>query len=186
MSRISGLTCRLRSYLTERLGRLNTTLADLGRRLRATVASRVAENVAGIVREAVEIALAGPTVDPLPPRMTYGNSPIPWDDSDDEVPRFPSTPQEDLFGGSHLGPSAEDDDLEPTAAAPFRPSATQLLRTALSTALQASAWCLRRRKPTPLLTALAVGISAGAVALFGSPLLAAGAATLGSLLALAD
>ena len=38
MSRITGLTSRLRRYLAERLERLNATLADLACRLRATVA----------------------------------------------------------------------------------------------------------------------------------------------------
>ena len=62
-------------------------------------------------------------------------------------------------------------------------STSPQVRAALALGLQASAWVCRRRQAS-LLTVLAVGVSAGTLALLGGPLLTAGTATLRSLLSL--
>jgi len=211
MTRIAGMTRRLRRYLAERLARLNARLADLASRLRATVAARVADNVAGVVKEAVEHALSAPPEpesrrmayrpparsweDDEPPYGTpssgYRGPRRSWDDPDDGDDPYGPTEREDLFGGYRPEPYADDgyeEEAEP-APQPVRPPnllASPRLRVALATGLQAGAWVLRRRRgPGVLLAALAVGATAGVVALFGGPVLAAGAATLAPLLALA-
>src|SRR5262249_62232078 len=71
MTRVAALTRPLRRYLTRQLDRLNAALSDLAARLRAAAATRVADNVAAVVREPVEEALAGPTASHPPPRPTH-------------------------------------------------------------------------------------------------------------------
>src|SRR5579872_1500049 len=99
MSRFGTLASRLRRYLSERLGRLNVVLSDLGRRVRSTLAARLGDNVAGLVQDAVEVALASPP--PEPPRVSYRQEPYSWRDRDDEPQPYRHGGQEDLFGG-HL------------------------------------------------------------------------------------
>src|SRR5262249_61197194 len=83
MTRVAALTRPLRCYLTRQLDRLNAALSDLAGRLRAAAASRVADNVAAVVRAAVEEALAGPSTSTYPPpRPAYHDPTRPWDDRD--------------------------------------------------------------------------------------------------------
>jgi hypothetical protein len=221
MSRLAGMTRRLCRYLAQRLGRLNALLSDLTCRLRAAVAFRVADNVAGVVREAVEDLLADTMAPYQPPASASHNPMRRWDDADDgprfassiragpfspssprwadddEPRRFPPLSRRDLFGGDSDEPD-DDHDHEPIddedadggavgaqpASDPPALSRPPQLHAALALGLQAGAWYLCRRQQGSLLTALAVGASAGAVALLGGPLVTAGTATLGSLLAL--
>jgi hypothetical protein len=87
MTRVAALSRRLRRCLTERLTQLNTALTDLTARLRSAAATRFADHVAAVVREAVEEALAGPTVSSTPPRPAYHDPTRRWADRDD-WPRY--------------------------------------------------------------------------------------------------
>ena len=83
MTRVAAPTRPLRRYLTRQLDRLNAALSDLAGRLRAAAASRVADNVAAVVREAVEEALADTTA-PYPPQRPAFHGPTRrWPDADD-------------------------------------------------------------------------------------------------------
>ena len=84
MTRVAALSRPLRRYLTRQLDRLNAALADLAARLRTAAATRIADNVAVVVRAAVEEALAGPAASTYPPpRRAYHDPTRPWDDRDD-------------------------------------------------------------------------------------------------------
>ena len=103
MFRISGLTCRLSSFLADKLRRLHTSMSDLGQRLRATIATRVADDLAMLVQEVVETALAAR--DPEPLRMTYRSSPTSRQRSDDYLrSSYQAESGDDLFGGYPSGP----------------------------------------------------------------------------------
>jgi len=82
MTRVAALTRPLRRYLTERLGRLNAVLSDLSGRLRTAVAARVAEGVAGVVREAVEDAFGDTAAAFVSPRPAYHDPTRRWADDD--------------------------------------------------------------------------------------------------------
>jgi hypothetical protein len=186
MSRLSGLTSRLRRYLADRLARLQVTLADLGRRLRATLASRIADYVTGVVRDVVEAALAEPAHEPRPPRLRYRYLSPSWSDSDDEASPYQPRAQENLFGGYPRDPDEDEaDEPEPMPAVPQDSRTPPCLPAALAVGLQAGAFCLRRRGAGSVWTALGVGLSASLVAFFGGAFLADCAVTLGSVLALA-
>jgi hypothetical protein len=219
MTRVAALTRPLRRSLAERLGRLNAALSDLAARLRTAAATRIADNVAAIIRESVEEALAGPTVSYPPPRLAYHDPAGRWDDRDDGPRYFPSTragldgpwpphwaDEEDerrlppmrgtgLFARDPYEPNNDDEpDVDFEEADGNEPEATPVsvrsspstprLHAALVLGLQASAWWLGRRRRTSLLMALAIGASAGTLALFASPLLDAGICILRSLLSL--
>jgi hypothetical protein len=174
MALISGLSCRLRSYLVERLGQLNTTLSDMSQRVRTTIATHVAGNIAGVVQDLVESTITPP----VSPRMRFFDS-ASWRARDESMRSSPRMdPRSELFGYQD---EPDQEDYEPQPPAPRQ---QPRLRMALVTGLRAGTWCLCRRNSGSFLTALAIGISAGAMALFGGPMLAAGAATVCSLLAL--
>jgi hypothetical protein len=159
-------------------------MSELSRRLRATIASRVANDMAILVQEVVETALAAR--DPEPLRMTYRSSPLSRQRSDDyPQSSYQAGSRNDLFGG--YSPESDPDEEETLDPQPIRTAPAiepSRLRAALVTGLRAGAWYLGPRRAGSLLAALAIGVSAGAVALFGGPVLAAGAATVCSLLAL--
>jgi hypothetical protein len=130
-------------------------------------------------------ARAGPDA-PWPPR---------WADEEDDR-RFPPSRGTSLISGDPYEPThddhepdadCEEDDGEPDPSS-VRPSPSMppRVQAALVLGLQAGAWWLRRRRRTSLLAALAVGATAGTLALFASPLLDAGVGTLRSLLSLTD
>lgn len=183
---IRGLERRLSRYLAAKLGGLNTTLSDLGQHLRAAIVSRVADHLARVVQEAIEASLAEPDPDPMPSRMTFRNTLDPRQQPDDPSPSsYQSGLRGNLFGGYHDEADLDDEEaLEPQPILPVPSIQQPRLRVAVITGLRASVWCLGRRGSGSLLTALAIGLSASAVALFGGPMLAAGAATVCSLLAL--
>jgi hypothetical protein len=209
MTRVVAFSRRLCRYLTERLGRLNAALTDLTARLRCAAVTRIADNVAAVVREAVEEALAGPTASTyLPPRSAYHEPtsrwgdrsdpprdlpsaragpeapwPPPWADEEDDC-RLPPARGTGLFSGDPYEPDEDVPDAEDTDEGEPCPPTPPRLPAALVLGLQASAWWLGRRRRTSLLAALAVGASAGTLVLFGGPLLDAGVGTLRALLSL--
>ena len=91
MTRVAARARPLRGYLTDRLGRLNAALSDLAGRLRSVASSRVAENVADLIREAVEEVLAGTTVSYRPARPAHDDPTRCWKDYCDEPRYAPST-----------------------------------------------------------------------------------------------
>jgi hypothetical protein len=132
----------------------------------------------------VPSARAGADV-PWPPR---------WADEEDER-SFPPARGTGMFARDPYEPGydddpdadSEDDEGDPTtapASARSSPSTPPRLRAALVLGLQAGAWWLGRRRRTSLLAALAVGTTAGTLALFAGPLLDAGVGTLRALLSL--
>ena len=177
MSLISGLSCRLRRYLVARLGQMNMTISDMSQRLAPTIANHVAGNIAGVVQDLVESTITPP----VSPRTRFLDS-APWCAREESMPYSPRMDSRGELFDYQDEPDEEDNEPQSvhTGPTPRQPR----LRMALVAGLRAGTWCLCRRNSGSFITALAIGISAGAMAFFGGPMLAAGAATVCSLLAL--
>jgi hypothetical protein len=154
--------------LRERLTRLHDNLQALGERLKASIASVVADAVAEAVRDAVRRLLGErrePVIDHFhDPRDHFNDRDDRWDDGWGEDRRW-----------------ADEDDYHARETPTTRTRAGQRWRSALSAALQACLWFLRRQpRRRPVLTTVCVTLAAGVTAFVAGPALAAVSGVLAS------
>ena len=151
--------------LARRLDQLCETLEGLSARLRSTIANAIGETIGGFVHDSALRLL-----DDLTERLPDGAPPpsarslrdtlvkLAGEDYEPNRPGFWADEQDT----SRPEPKTE---CEPVSSAPER------LPTALSTGLQAAAWCLRRWSGKGrMLTTFAVGLLAAGVAYIGGPI----------------
>jgi hypothetical protein len=192
MSSVSLLTRPVRRYLLERLERLHDALSRLGQRLREGLASVIGEHVGETVREAVHAALDRRLPDSrrldTQPQVPSYRDPS-YREPAYRQPSYPGYREDaetwDRDYGGHESAGLWND--RPVTVPPSPPPAPPKSRwwPLLPAALEAVRWWLHRglfRKPT--LTVLAVGATAGFIALVGGPLAVALAAAVGTALTL--
>ena len=157
--------------LADRLERLDDNLRTLGERLKASIASVVGDAIADAARDAVR-GLLGSKEAPADPYRDHRDRRAPdyYHDGDDD----PWAEEDHRW---------EEEDFTPTREAPaMRQGAGRRWRNAMSAAVQAALWFLRRQpRRRPVLTTLAVTLAAGVTGFVAGPALAAGAGVLASL-----
>lgn len=179
-----------RLTLRERLQRLNDSLADLGRRLRESIANVIGSAVADAAGDAVRMLLDEGSLanadEPYGPRgHTYRDDRLSdrhsnnqrggWDDELNE-----ELPEDRAEHG--LWSDRDDGEAVPTPRPTVSKRSPGRLGYAITTALAAGAWWLNRCKPRrPVLTAVAVAVAAGITALIGGPAVIAGLGVVSSL-----
>ena len=154
--------------LARRLDQLCLTLENLSARLRSTIATAIGETIGGFVRDSAlrildDLTEYLPDAAPPPSASSLRETLVKRAGEDYE-------PDGQGFWSDEPQPGCRDDakESEPVSAAALR------LPTALSTGLQAVAWCLRRWSGEGrMLTTFAVGIVAAGIAYIGGPLAAA-------------
>ena len=153
--------------LARRLDQLCSTLESLSARLRSTIANAIGETIGGFVRDSTfrvldELAQCLPDAAPATTRNLRET--------------LVKLAQEDY---EQDGPSFWADDSQNTRPESDREdghisSAPERVPAALSTGLQAAAWCLRRWSGKGrMLTTFAVGLFAAGIAYIGGPIAAA-------------
>jgi hypothetical protein len=132
-----------------RLRELGQHLAEINRRVRAAVAQAVRETVAQLARDAVDCVLPRRIFDPSMPQR--------YDDPEDEFDSWTDDEEPDCWAVPDEMMAAE---LVPE---PFDPAtAVPVARSALTLALAAAGWWLRRQGS--LWGAFGIGLIAGAAA----------------------
>ena len=156
--------------LAGRLERLNDNLQSLGERLKASIAAVVGDAIADAARDAVRGLLGGKEVPADPYR----------DRRDHHAPAYYREEGDDPWGEEDRG--WEGEVVRPARATPpTRKGAGRRWRNAVSAAVQAALWFLRRQpRCRPVLTTLAVTLAAGVTGFVAGPALAAGAGVLAS------
>ena len=155
--------------LAERLGRLNDNLQTLGDRLKASIAAVVGDAIADAARDAVR-GLLGSKEAPTDPYR---------DRHDNYAPAYYRDEGDDPWGEEDRG--WEGEVVRPARETPTRKGAGRRWRNAVSAAVQAALWFLRRQpRRRPVLTTLAVTLAAGVAGFVAGPALAAGAGVLAS------
>ena len=154
--------------LAHRLDQLCLTLENLSARLRSTIATAIGETIGGFVRDSAlrildDLTEYLPDAAPPPSASSLRETLVKLAGEDYE-------PDGPGFWSDEPQPGRRDDakEGETVSAAAVR------LPTALSTGLQAAAWCLRRWSGEGrMLTTFAVGLVAAGIAYIGGPLAAA-------------
>jgi hypothetical protein len=137
--------------LADRLERLNDNLRTLGERLKASIAGVVGDAIADAVRDAVRGLLGSKET----PADSYR------DHRDHRAPTYYHDGEDDPWAEEDH--RWEEEDFTPTREAPaMRNGVGRRWRNAMSAALQAALWFLRRQpRRRPVLTTLAVTLAAG-------------------------
>jgi hypothetical protein len=154
--------------LARRLDQLCSTIESLSARLRTTIANAIGETIGGFVRDSAlrvldELAQYLPDAAPPPSARSLRDTLVKLAGEDYQPD-----------GAGFWADERESDRTEPAADDDTIPSTPERLPTALSTGLQAAAWCLRRWSGQGrMLTTFAVGLVAAGIAYIGGPLAAA-------------
>ena len=156
--------------LADRLERLNDNLRTLGERLKASIAGVVGDAIADAARDAVR-GLLGSKEAPADPYR---------DHRDHHARSYYRDGEDDPWGEEDRG--WEEEFVPPARETPpTREVAGRRWRNAMSAAVQAALWFLRRQpRRRPVLTTLAVTLAAGVTGFIAGPVLAAGAGVLAS------
>jgi len=157
-----------RRMLVRRLNQLCETLEGLSARLRSTIANAIGETIGGFVRDSAlrildDLTEYLPDAAPPPSARSLRDT-LAKLAGEDYEPNRPGFWADEQDAGRP----------EPKMECERVPSVPQRLPTALSTGLQAAAWCLRRWSGKGrMLTTFAVGLVAAGIAYIGGPLAAA-------------
>jgi len=155
--------------LARRLDQLCLTLESLSARLRSTIAAAIGETIGGFVRDSAlrildDLTEYLPDAAPPPSARSLGNTRAKLAGEDYE-------PDGAGFWSDEREPTRLEDETKGEGEA--LSSVPERLPTALSTGLQAAAWCLRRWSGQGrMLTTFAVGLVAAGIAYIGGPIAA--------------
>jgi hypothetical protein len=170
--------------ITQRLDRLKESLQALGSRLKTSIATVIGSTIADAIRDAVK-RLLGVEEEPALEDDGYRyNAPSRWDDRNSSS-RWDDRNSPDRYWNDDSGWGDQDDFDTPSQTPAAAHEAPKRWRNALTSSLQTALWWLKHQPARrPVLTTVAVALTAGITGFVAGPTLGAGAGVLASIASL--